>query len=223
MHQQKGKKIFFYFFLLILVGSINNFKFDSSEFIKIKTIKVSGLDKKNNKNISLRLVNLYFQNIFTINSYDLIKKIESNKLIEKYKITKIYPSTIDIKLKKTNFLAKLKKEEKIYVVGTNGKLLDNNQLNLEIPFIFGNPQVEQILELKKIIDKSEFSFSKIKNLYYFQSKRWDMELENNTIIKLPKENINEAINLIVKLMKNKNLEKVKVFDARIKNQIILND
>jgi len=223
MHQRKGKKIFFYFFLLILVGSINNFKFDSSEFIKIKTIKVSGLDKKNNKNISLRLVNLYFQNIFTINSYDLIKKIESNKLIEKYKITKIYPSTIDIKLKKTNFLAKLKKEEKIYVVGTNGKLLDNNQLNLEIPFIFGNPQVEQILELKKIIDKSEFSFSKIKNLYYFQSKRWDMELENNTIIKLPKENINEAINLIVKLMKNKNLEKVKVFDARIKNQIILND
>ena len=223
MHQRKGKKIFFYFFLLILVGSINNFKFDSSEFIKIKTIKVSGLDKKNNKNISLRLVNLYFQNIFTINSYDLIKKIESNKLIEKYKITKIYPSTIDIKLKKTNFLAKLKKEEKIYVVGTNGKLLDNNQFNLEIPFIFGNPQVEQILELKKIIDKSEFSFSKIKNLYYFQSKRWDMELENNTIIKLPKENINEAINLIVKLMKNKNLEKVKVFDARIKNQIILND
>ena len=223
MHQRKGKKIFFYFFLLILVGSINNFKFNSSEFIKIKTINVSGLDKKNNENISLSLVNLYFQNIFTINSYDLIKKIESNKLIEKYKITKIYPSTIDIKLKKTNFLAKLKKEEKIYVVGTNGKLLDNNQFNLEIPFIFGNPQVEQILELKKIIDKSEFSFSKIKNLYYFQSKRWDMELENNTIIKLPKENINEAINLIVKLMKNKNLEKVKVFDARIKNQIILND
>ena len=223
MHQQKGKKIFFYFFLLILVGSINNFKFNSSEFIKIKTINVSGLDKKNNENISLSLVNLYFQNIFTINSYDLIKKIESNKLIEKYKITKIYPSTIDIKLKKTNFLVKLKKEEKIYVVGTNGKLLDNNQFNLEIPFIFGNPQVKQILEFKKIIDKSEFSFSKIKNLYYFQSKRWDMELENNTIIKLPKENINEAINLIVKLMKNKNLEKVKVFDARIKNQIILND
>ena len=120
-------------------------------------------------------------------------------------------------------MAKLKKEEKIYVVGTNGKLLDNNQFNLEIPFIFGNPQVEQILELKKIIDKSEFSFSKIKNLYYFQSKRWDMELENNIIIKLPKENINEAINLIVQLMKNKNLEKVKVLDARIKNQIILND
>ena len=223
MHQQKGKKIFFYFFLLILVGSINNFKFDSSEFIKIKNINVSGLDKKNNENISLNLVNLNFQNIFAINPNDLIKKIDSNKLIEKYKITKIYPSTIDIKLKKTNFLAKLKKGEKIYVVGTNGKLLNSDQFNLELPFIFGNPEVKQILQLKKIIDKSEFSFSKIKNLYYFQSKRWDVELENNMIIKLPKENINEAINSILQLMRNKNLEKVRIYDARIKNQIILND
>ena len=149
MHQQKGKKILFYFFLLILVGSINNFKFDSSEFIKIKTISVSGLDKKNNENISLSLVNLYLQNIFLINANDIIKKIETNKLIEKYKITKIYPSTIDVKLKKTSFLAKLKNKEKIFIVGTNGKLLNSNLINLELPFIFGNPEVKSILELKK--------------------------------------------------------------------------
>ncbi len=223
MHQKKGKKIIFYFFLLILVGSINNFKFGSSEFFKIKTISVSGLDKKNNDNISLNLVNLYLQNIFVINPNDIIKKIESNKLIEKYKITKIYPSTIDIKLKKTNFLAKLKNKEKIFIVGTNGKLLNSNLFNLELPFIFGNPEVKQILELKKIIDQSKFSYSEIKNLYYFQSKRWDLELENEVIIKLPKENINEALDVIAQLMENKNLEKAKVYDARVRNQIILND
>ena len=138
MHQKKGKKIIFYFFLLILIFSINNLKFDSFEFIKIKTISVSGLDKKNNNNISQSLVNLYLQNIFVINPNDIIKKVETNKLIEKYKITKIYPSTIDIKLKKTNFLAKLKNKEQIFVVATNGKLLNSNLFNLELPFIFGN-------------------------------------------------------------------------------------
>ena len=76
MHQKKGKKIIFYFFLLILVGSINNLKFDSFEFIKIKTISVSGLDKKNNNNISQSLVNLYLQNMFLINPNDIIKKLK---------------------------------------------------------------------------------------------------------------------------------------------------
>ena len=223
MHQKKGKKIIFYFFLLILVGSINNIKFDTSEFIKIKNISVSGLDKKNNQNISNSLVNLYLQNIFVINPNDIIKRIESNKLIEKYKITKIYPSTIDIKLKKTNFLAKLKNKEKVFIVATNGKLLNSNLSNLELPFIFGNPEVNQILELKKIIDQSKFSYNEIKNLYYFQSKRWDLELQNDVIIKLPKENLKEALDTITQLIENKNLEKAKVYDARIRNQIILND
>ena len=60
-------------------------------------------------------------------------------------------------------------------------------------------------------------------MYYFQSKRWDLELKNEVVIKLPKENLNEALDTIAQLIENKNLEKAKVYDARIRNQIILND
>ncbi len=223
MHQQKGKKIFFYIFLLIFLGSISNIKINNFEFNKIKTINVYGLDKKNNKNISDSLKSFYMKNIFFINSDNFSKLIESNKLVENYKITKKYPSTIDIEIKKTKFIAKLKYDEKIYIVGTNGKLLNNNEMNLELPFIFGNPEVKEILLLKKIIDKSKFSFDQIKNLYYFQSKRWDVELNNKILIKLPKKNIETTLNYIFQLIKNKNLQKVSVYDARINNQIIIND
>ena len=120
MHQQKSKKILFYFFLLILLGSINNIKFNNLKLIKIQNINVSGLDKKNNENIYHNLKSLYLQNIFFINPNELKKIIESNKLIEDYKITKKYPSTIEIELKKTKFIGKLKNNEKIYIVGTNG-------------------------------------------------------------------------------------------------------
>ena len=88
MHQQKGKKIFFYFFLLIFLGSISNIKINNFEFNKINTITVSGLDKKNNKIISENLKSFYLQNIFLINSDNLSKLIDSNKLVETYKITK---------------------------------------------------------------------------------------------------------------------------------------
>ena len=223
MHQQKGKKILFYFFLLIFLGSITNIKFNNIDLHKIKIINVSGLDKKNNEYISNSLKNFYFQNIFFVNPNDLKKIIEANKLIENYKIIKRYPSTIDIELKKTKFIAKINKNENIYIVGTNGKLINNNSLNSELPFIFGNPEVKEILLLKKIIDQSKFSFSEIKKLYYFKSRRWDIEFNNKIFIKLPTKNIEETLNYIFLLHENKNMKKVKVYDARVVNQIIINE
>lgn len=223
MHQQKSKKILFYFFLLILLGSINNIKFNNLKLIKIQNINVSGLDKKNNENIYHNLKSLYLQNIFFINPNELKKIIESNKLIEDYKITKKYPSTIEIELKKTKFIGKLKNNEKIYIVGTNGMLLDNDKINTNLPFIFGNPQIKEILLIKKIIDQSKFSYDELKHLYYFKSKRWDIEFKNNILIKLPKKNIDETLNYIFQIHKNKRLKKTKVYDARVSNQIILND
>ena len=223
MHQQKGKKILFYFFLLIFLGSITNIKFNNIALHNIKIINVSGLDKKNNEYISNSLKNFYFQNIFFVNPNDLKKIIEANKLIENYKIIKKYPSTLDIELKKTKFIAKINKNENIYIVGTNGKLINNNSLNSELPFIFGNPEVKEILLLKKIIDQSKFSFSEIKKLYYFKSRRWDIEFNNKIFIKLPTKNIEETLNYIFLLHENKNMKKVKVYDARVVNQIIINE
>jgi cell division protein FtsQ len=72
--------------------------------------------------------------------------------------------------------------------------------------------------IKEIIDKSKISYSEIKNLYFFPSKRWDLELRDNTIIKLPNENTNLALKLAIDF-----LDDNKFIDARIKNQIILND
>ena len=223
MHQQKGKKILFYFFLLIFLGSITNIKFNNIDLHKIKIINVSGLDKKNNEYISNSLKNFYFQNIFFVNPNDLKKIIEANKLIENYKIIKKYPSTLDIELEKTKFIAKINKNENIYIVGTNGKLINNNSLNSELPFIFGNPEVKEILLLKKIIDQSKFSFSEIKKLYYFKSRRWDIEFNNKIFIKLPTKNIKETLNYIFLLHENKNMKKIKVYDARVANQIIINE
>jgi len=51
MHQQKGKKSLIYFFLFILVGSINNKSFSNIKFDKIENIKVTGLNQIENSNI----------------------------------------------------------------------------------------------------------------------------------------------------------------------------
>jgi len=51
MHQRKGKKILIYFFLLILVGSINNVGFNNLKFQKINFIQVAGLSDEENQSL----------------------------------------------------------------------------------------------------------------------------------------------------------------------------
>jgi len=171
----------------------------------------------------LLLVVSSINNIFSINKNDLINEIELNSLVEKYLIFKRYPSTLDIKIEKTKFLAKINKNGQIFYLGSNRKFTKNDFLNNQLPYIFGNPDLIEFFSIKEIIDKSKISYSEIKNLYFFPSKRWDLELKNNTIIKLPNDNTNLALNLAIEFLYDNEFINNKIIDARIENQIILDD
>ena len=149
--------------------------------------------------------------------------IDSNPLVQNYEIVKIYPSSIDIKIIKTKLLAKLNKDGKTLFLGSNGKLSEYNFSKKRLPFIFGNPNSDDFLNLKKKIDESKFSYEEFKNFYFFPSGRWDLELKNNVLIKLSENKINDTLDYAFDFMKNNNIDDFRVIDLRVKNQIILND
>ena len=218
MQQRKSKKILIYFFLLLIVGSINNINLNRLKFQNVNNINITGLGIENKLILLKKIENFNLNNIFLINKINLKDEIESNTLVENYSIFKRYPSALDINIEKTKFLAKINKNGQIFYIGSNGKFIKNNFSNNELPFIFGNPEVFEFFKIKEIIDNSKISYTEIKNLYFFPSKRWDLELADNTIIKLPNDNINLALNLALEFLNDH-----KRIDARIKNQIILND
>ena len=228
MHQRKGKKILIYFFLLLLVGSINNIGLSNLNFKEIDNINVVGLNDYENVILLQKIKDLNLGNIFLINKKEIINLINQNTLVEKYNVSKKYPSSLDINIQKTKFLARINNNEKIFLVGSNGKLTKNNfsKNNFSknhLPFIFGNPKIDKFLDFKEIIDQSKISYDEIKNLYFFSSKRWDLELKNNMIIKLSKNYTKESLQLALEFLHNNEIQDIKIIDARIKNQIILND
>ena len=223
MHQRKGKKILFYLFLLLIVGSINNNSLSKIQFEKIKNIKISGLSENENTKLLDNIKKLNFKNIFLIERNQISEIINSNNLIENYEIFKKYPDSINIKIEKTNFLAKISRNGKIFLVGSNGKLSDIKFSDRELPFIFGRPKISEFLEFNNIIEQSRFSLNEVKNLYFFPSKRWDLELKNNVILKLSKDHIKLSLDQAFELLNDNNFNDIKIVDARIKNQIILND
>lgn len=223
MHQRKSKKIFIYFFLLFTVGTINNSTIINFEFEKIKHIEIFGSKNLNKQQIKKEIKELKLENIFSLKQKEIINIINSNPLVESFYIFKKYPSTLLINIKETKLLAKINKDGKMFYIGSNGKFSEKKFLDLKLPFIFGKPNTEEFLQFKKKIDQSKFSYEEIINLYFFPSKRWDIELTNKITIKLPRENVSNSLNDVFKFLKNNNINNIKTIDARVKNQIILND
>ena len=223
MHQQKGKKILIYLFLFLIVGSINNTVLTNIRFDTIKSIQISGLSQNQNTNLLESIKELNLKNIFFLNGNEISKIISSNNLVENYEIFKKYPYALDIKIERTEFLAKINNNGKIFLIGTNGKLSDEKFSDKELPFIFGKPRIDEFIKFTNIIDQSKLSFNQVKNLYFFQSKRWDLELKNNVILKLSKDHTKLTLDQAFEILNDNNFNDIKVVDARIKNQIILND
>ena len=192
-------------------------------FPKINKIEIIGLNLNEKKKIESIINDANFKNIFYLDKQYLKKKINSINIIEQFEIFKNYPSTLKIFIEKTKILAQTKRNGLDYLIGSNGKLIENKDFISELPFIFGDLDISEFLKLKNKIDSSLFKFSEISNLYIYKSKRWDIETRKGNLIKLPKNNIKEKLNLYVRMSNEKKINEKTIVDFRQKNQIILNE
>jgi len=222
MQLRLNKKILFYIFLIIFLSTLNNKFFSEIKLKNVDNIIIKGLEGKEKRNLLNNLELLDLKNIFFLNKFELIKKLEANELIENYTVFKKYPSTLEIRINKTKFLANVLKNGKFFVLGSNGKLIQTVDKNNNLPNIFGYYNEDSFFNLLKYINKSNFELFEIKNLYFFKSGRWDIETNDNMIIKLPKKNLLASLNLALDIINHNKLKKIKILDLRQEKQVIIN-
>ena len=191
-------------------------------FPKINKIEIIGLNLNERKKVESIINDANFKNIFYLDKQYLKKKINTINIIEHFEIFKNYPSTLKIFIKETKILARTKKNGFNYFIGSNGKLILNNYSSSSLPFVFGDLNVEEFLKFKNEVDKSNFDFKKIIKLYYFKSKRWDIETLEGYLIKLSRNNVKKDLNLFIRLSNEDKFKNELVIDFRQKDQIILN-
>ena len=223
MQIQINKKIYIYIILFIFLGTLNNKNFVKPSFPKISEINISGLNSENNLKLLEGLNFLKLKNLLILNDNEIKKIIETNNFVEKYFVFKKYPSSLEIKIIETKILAKVKINDKLLFLGSNGKLIENKNNTNKIPIIFGNFSNKEFFEFKSIIDKSDFDFKNIKNLFFFKSGRWDIETNSDVLIRLPKESLSESVDLFTKILKDDQFKDKKLIDLRQNNQLIVNE
>ena len=223
MHQliDKKNKIIIYLLLLIIL-STTSVKFLENKNIyssKVNQINIKGLLTIDSSQILNELEDLFYKNILLVNKEEIKNVMSKYNIIEEYSIKKIYPSTININIKPTKFVARISGNN--HLVGANGKIIIGKENSEKLPYIFGEFNSKNFLNLKKKITQSNFAFTEFKMLYFFRSNRWDILTYDDILIKLPRDNISKSLDLAYKIIISNDFKKKNLIDLRINNHLIV--
>ena len=210
--------------LLVTLTTFNPtlFKMDNNIF-KIKYVEIENINIINKKELK-KIINNELKNLslFSINEKKMLSILKKYEIIKSIEIKKVFPNKIKIKLVEKEIIATLINKKKKFYLTLNGEKIiffKNEKLD-NLPKIFGAQK--NFTQIYNILKKLNFPINEIKSFYYFDIGRWDIVLKNSNIIKLPVKNFNESLINYNELKNDQNFKKYKIFDYRIKDQLILN-
>jgi len=192
-------------------------------FFKIKEITVLNTEIINENDILKKLKDVYGKNIIFVKKDSIEKPLLTVDFLEKIEVKKKYPNTIIIKIHETKPIGILFKNEKKYFLDSMSKLIvfNKNLSTGNLPSIFGEYAQNNFLEFSKKLKKNNFPYNKIKNYYFYQIGRWDLQLLDDKIIKFPETNVQNAILKSIDLIKRGDFKKYKIIDLRLNDKIIV--
>lgn len=109
----------------------------SSRLFNIKSIEVSGNTKlSDEKIISLSSLELY-TNIFNFKRSNIVKNIKENAYIEDVKVSRKYPSTVNIEVEEREARYMLQFADSYVYINNQGYMLEISNEKLELPILVG--------------------------------------------------------------------------------------
>ena len=217
------KKRFLIGLLLLLLLSTYSSKnsIDNQYKLNIKEIIVENNNILKKKEVKEEFSFLYNQNIFLLNDKTIAQNLSKKSFIESFKIKKIYPDKIKIVVFEKQPIAILQnKKEKYYYTNKNEIIEFSNLREFQnLPIVFSDKKNFKIFynDLKKI----EFPLNIIKSLQFFKSQRWDIVTRKDQTIKLPTNEYKKSLSNFLEIKNKENFNRYKIFDYRIKDQLIL--
>jgi cell division protein FtsQ len=197
-------------------------EFITNSNFNIRKIQIENNSILNTDEIRENLSFLYKENLFFLNIKDVEKKLKNLTFIESFSIKKIYPYTLKLIIVEKNPIAVLQKNKIKYYISDKGDLIDFKNLEIynDLPTVFGNEN--NFYSLYYDLEKIRFPLEKIKFFYFFDSGRWDLIMNDDKIIKLPIQDYLLSLKHFMSLKNKNHFNNHKIFDYRIKDQLILN-
>ncbi len=189
-------------------------------------IEVSKLEYFNRKEIEKYFDQFKGKSIFLIPINKLSNNIQEIKWIKNVNIKSDYKNTLNVVLLEEIPLGIYDNNNQKVLFSNNLVILDiisNNKDYSKLITFYGQNSINNSLKINSHIEKS-FLKGNVDSLEFVKNRRWNLKLQNNILLKLPENNINEAINNYKKLYEsfsNQDLKDIQSIDLRIQNQAII--
>ncbi len=224
----KTYKIITLIFIFILFSSYNPNDLNSNtgekkNFFLIKKIIINNTQLVNKSVIQERLNAMYKKNIFLIKRKYIQESLQKIDFLEKIEVKKKYPDTIIVSVIETKPIATIYKNQKKYFLDTSSNLIPFSEIKdiKNLPNVFGEGSQKHLVNFVKKLEKNNFPINKIKSFSYFPIGRWDLQFENNKIIKFPYNLSDILIVKISKLLNDEDFKNYNIIDLRVDGKIIV--
>ena len=219
MPLKKGNKlnIILYTVLILILSSINNYNYKN--IFLIKNVKVDGLSDEKNKIVKKDVQNLFNKNIIFQNKKNF-EKLNNRNDTKGLIVKKIYPNVLIINFIPAKPISIIENRNTKIVLGDNGKILDIEINEDNLPIISGSENLDHIFEAVSLLISSKFDYNSIKNIIFFKSGRFDIKLKNEILIRFPINYSKKIINYSSDLLNNEKFVNSKTIDLRINNRVI---
>ena len=222
----KKKKSFFlwlFLFIFLTTYSFNSIENKKNSFLSIKVIEVEGIRNSNKEEIQKRLNKFKGKNIILIGRNQFREVGDNLKFVKELKVQKIYPDTIKVTIREHEPIGIFFDEKKKFLLTENGKVIENYQVEKlnELSKVYGKGAEKNFYIFYKSLKDMSFEIELIERFNYFDINRWDVILKDGKVIKLPSKNYEGSLKRFLSIYKKQNFSNFKVFDFRIKEQLIL--
>tara|TARA_B110000967_G_scaffold206156_1_gene252196 strand:+ start:1459 stop:2127 length:669 start_codon:yes stop_codon:yes gene_type:complete len=209
------------FFVVFTTYNFNEKKKNLSIIFPIKEIIIENTLAVDLIKLKAEIEFLRNTSLFFLKKKEITKVIDRHEFISSIKLKKKYPNTLKIVVTENIPVATEINEKKKYYLTQKGKKISYIDIKIfkNLPVIFGNHKNFSSFFYK--LKKSNFNINEIKAFYYFDIGRWDITLKDNRTIKLPKINYEDILTEVNLVLNNSSFSKYKIFDYRIKDQLIL--
>ena len=219
------KKKFFLIliFLIFTTYTPSYLSKDQSLLFSIEEIIISNKLNFEEKKITSQLLTLKGRNLTSITELEIEELLKDIKSIKSVLIKKIYPNKIKLQIEEKKMIARTLISGENFLITKKGEIIkqiySNNNFDIELPEL-KNYNENFYLFYKELL-AINFKMENIKSFQYFEVGRWDIRLKDGILIKLPEKDFVKSLKNFKKLKSEKKLEKFKIFDFRIKDELIL--
>ena len=188
-------------------------------------IEINGVEMVNVKDLEEKIYD--FCSLDNKNNLSLLaKNILADPWIKNLSIKREIPDTLIINIEEFLPFAIWKTDNNIHLIDEEGKIIliperDVRKFSYLI-IVAGDGAKDNIYSLFNMLSSNSSLFSRIKSALFIGKRRWNLELDNGIIVKMPEENLMTAWTRLDKILSINGSEiDIKSIDLRNSNKVFI--